>query len=119
MKEIKRGEIYYADLSPVVGSEEGGIRPVIVLQNDKGNLHSKTVIVAAITTAKPKPQMPTHITITGCGLREESTVRLEHIRTIDKARLKEYTGIADKTTMNRIDHAITVSFGIEYSEGLQ
>lgn len=118
MKEIKRGEIYYADLSPVVGSEQGGIRPVLILQNDTGNKHSPTTIVAAITSRKTKAALPTHVTITADCLKTQSTVLLEQIRTIDKTRLDEYIGKLDKNTMGAVDKAIVVSFGIKYLEVL-
>ena len=115
---IKRGEIYYADLSPAVGSEQGGIRPVLILQNDTGNRHSPTTIVAAITSREKKAALPTHVDITAAGLKTKSTVLLEQIRTIDKNRLAEYVGRLDKETMGKIDHAIITSFGIKYMEAL-
>ena len=118
MKEIKRGEIYYADLSPAVGSEQGGVRPVLVLQNDTGNRHSPTTIVAAITSRGKKAELPTHVNITAAGLKTQSTVLLEQIRTIDKTRLAEYVGRLDKDSMGKIDHAIITSFGIKYMEAL-
>lgn len=118
MKVIKRGEIYYADLSPVVGSEQGGIRPVLILQNDMGNKHSPTTIVAAITSRKTKAVLPTHVSITADCLKTQSTVLLEQIRTIDKTRLDEYIGKIDKDTMSAVDKAIIVSFGIKYMEVL-
>lgn len=118
MKEIKRGEIYYADLSPVRGSEQGGIRPVLVLQNDTGNKHSPTTIVAAITSRKTKAMLPTHVKFTADCLKTESTVLLEQIRTVDKSRLTEHLGKIDKKTMSAVDKAIVVSFGIKYLEVL-
>lgn len=118
MKEIRRGEIYYADLSPVVGSEQGGIRPVLILQNDMGNKHSPTTIVAAITSRKTKADLPTHVSFTAECLKSKSTVLLEQIRTIDKSRLTEYLGKMDKKTMGAVDRAIVVSFGIKYLEVL-
>lgn len=118
MKTVKRGEIYYADLSPVVGSEQDGVRPVLILQNDTGNKHSPTTIVAAITSRKTKAKLPTHVRITVKGLKAESIVLLEQIRTIDKRRLTEYIGRLDKNTMGKVDHAIIVSFGIKYMEAL-
>lgn len=118
MKQVKRGEIYFADLSPVVGSEQTGIRPVLVLQNDTGNSHSPTTIVAAFTSRKTKPKMPTHVRISTDGLRCESTVLLEQIRTIDKSRLGEYVGRLDKDTMGKVDYAIITSLGIKYMEVL-
>lgn len=116
MKEIKRGEIYYANLCPVIGSEQGGIRPVIILQNDVGNKYSPTTIVAAITSRKTKSKLPTHVPILSKSLNRKSTVLLEQIRTIDKSRLTEYIGKADVQTMRAIDRAIVISFGIEYLE---
>lgn len=113
--EIKRGDIYYADLTPVVGSEQGGTRPVLIIQNDTGNRHSPTVIAAAITSRQGKKPMPTHIRMGDSphGLERESTVLLEQVRTIDRARLKEYIGRADRATMQDVDHAIAVSFGLD------
>ena len=99
MNKIKRGEIYYTDLSPVIGSEQKGVRPVLILQNEKAAL-------------------PTHVPIKAEGLRKKSTVLLEQIRTIDKKRLIEYIGKLDKETMGKVDHAIVVSFGIKYLEAL-
>ncbi len=111
---VKRGEIYYADLSPVVGSEQGGVRPVLIVQNDVGNRFSPTVIAAAITSQREKAKLPTHIEIapTGCGLTKDSVVLLEQIRTIDKRRLKERMGMLDHHSMYRVDHALSVSFGL-------
>jgi len=110
---IKRGDMFYADLSPVVGSEQGGIRPVIIIQNDIGNKHSPTVIAAAITSQTGKNRLPTHIEIDckNSGLKADSVVLTEQIRTIDKSRLKEKIGhISD---MNKINNALGVSFGLE------
>ena len=111
---IKRGEIYYADLSPVVGSEQGGMRPVLIVQNDVGNKYSPTVIAAAITSQHDKSRKPTHIDISAecCGLSKDSVVLLEQVRTIDKQRLKEKMGVVDSTAMNRVDKALSVSFGL-------
>ena len=111
---IKRGDIFYADLSPVVGSEQGGLRPVLIVQNDVGNKYSPTVIAAAITSQQTKSNMPTHIKInaTGCGLSKDSIVLLEQIRTIDKQRLKEKMGTLDYNSMNGINKALSVSFGL-------
>lgn len=111
---IYRGEIYYADLSPVVGSEQGGVRPVLIVQNDVGNKHSPTVIAAAITSQREKNRLPTHIEIdsSSCGLAKDSVVLLEQIRTIDKQRLKERMGVLDQTSMDRINNALQVSFGL-------
>lgn len=113
MKEIKRNDIYYAELNPVVGSEQGGLRPVLVLQNDTGNRHSPTTIVAAITSSPRKTKLPTHIAIQATGLKKDSIVLLEQIRTVDKSRLIEFVGSLDKTTMEAVDHAVVVSLGIK------
>ncbi len=112
---VKRGDIYYADLSPVVGSEQGGVRPVLIVQNDVGNKYSPTVIAAAITSKREKNKLPTHIEVDGaeCGLAKDSVVLLEQIRTIDKKRLKEKTGRLDINSMQQIDRALSVSFGLE------
>ena len=111
---IKRGEIYYADLSPVIGSEHGGIRPVLIIQNDIGNKYSPTVIAAAITSQKDKTKLPTHISVDAndCGLAKDSVVLLEQVRTIDKRRLKEKMGALDTVSMDRVNKALTVSFGL-------
>ena len=111
---VRRGEIYYADLSPVVGSEQGGVRPVLIVQNDVGNKHSPTVIAAAITSQREKAKLPTHIELraASCGLSRDSVVLLEQIRTIDKRRLREHMGHADESVMNQVDSAIAVSFGL-------
>ena len=112
---IKRGDMFYADLSPVVGSEQGGIRPVIIIQNDIGNKHSPTVIAAAITSQTGKNKLPTHIEIgsQNNGLKEDSIVLTEQIRTIDKSRLKEKIGhIDDEVVMEKINNALGVSFGL-------
>ncbi len=111
---VKRGEIYYADLSPVVGSEQGGIRPVLIVQNDIGNRHSPTVIAAAITSRLDKAKLPTHISLhaDSCGLSKDSIVLLEQIRTIDKRRLKDRMGSIDRESMNRVDNALSISFGL-------
>ena len=111
---IRRGDIYYADLSPVVGSEQGGIRPVLIVQNDVGNKFSPTVIAAAITSQRFKTSLPTHIQVDaqGCGLSKDSIVLLEQVRTIDKRRLKERMGNLDETDMNRVNRALSVSLGI-------
>ena len=111
---IKRGDIYYADLSPVVGSEQGGIRPVLIVQNDVGNKFSPTVIAAAITSQRFKTNLPTHIQVDaqGCGLSKDSIVLLEQVRTIDKQRLKEKMGNLDEYDMNRVNRALSVSLGI-------
>lgn len=111
---VRRGEIYYADLSPVVGSEQGGIRPVLIVQNDVGNKYSPTVIAAAITSQKEKSKLPTHIEINAqnCGLAKNSVVLLEQIRTIDKKRLKERMGMLDEDAMYRVNSALSISFGL-------
>ncbi len=111
---IKRGDIYYADLSPVVGSEQGGVRPVLIIQNDVGNRFSRTVIAAAITTQKDKTPLPTHILLTSqsCGLSRDSVVLLEQVRTIDKKRLKERMGRVEEPYMDQVDRALSISFGL-------
>lgn len=111
---VKRGDIYYADLSPVVGSEQGGVRPVLIVQNDMGNRHSPTVIAAAITSQTDKAKLPTHIEVesNNCGLAKNSIVLLEQIRTIDKRRLKEKMGRLDDTSMQQVNGALSVSFGL-------
>lgn len=115
---IKRGEIYYADLSPVIGSEQGGIRPVLIVQNDVGNKYSPTVIAAAITSQRFKTNLPTHISVNAdnCGLSKNSIVLLEQVRTLDKQRLKERTGTLGNGDMSRIDRALSVSFGLAQTE---
>ena len=112
---IKRGDIFYADLSPVVGSEQGGVRPVLIVQNDVGNKYSPTVIAAAITSQQFKTRMPTHISVDAdvCGLSKDSVVLLEQIRTLDKKRLREKMGNLPETEMNRIDDALSVSIGLK------
>ena len=111
---IKRGDIYYADLSPVVGSEQGGLRPVLIVQNDVGNKYSPTVIAAAITSKMSKAKLPTHIDVTAAqvGLLKDSVILLEQIRTIDKVRLKEKMGHLDESAMWSVNEAISVSFGL-------
>jgi len=111
-KVILRGDIYYADLNPTVGSEQGGVRPLVILQNNIGNRHSPTVIAAAIT-AKPKKPLPTHAAIGhACGHLKESFVLLEQIRTIDRSRLREYVGRLDTQEMKKIDEALAISVGL-------
>lgn len=122
---ISRGDIFYADLSPVIGSEQGGLRPVLIVQNDIGNLHSPTVIAAAITSRLGKARLPTHIEVTrsSCelcdadcpGLVKDSVILLEQVRTIDKRRLKEKIGHLDDSLMVKVNEAITVSFGLDGS----
>ena len=111
---VKRGDIYYADLSPVVGSEQGGMRPVLIIQNDVGNRYSPTVIAAAITSKMGKTRLPTHIDIYAdkAGLAKNSVVLLEQVRTLDKRRLKEKMGHLDDGAMSEINAAIAVSFGL-------
>ena len=111
---VKRGDIYYADLSPVVGSEQGGIRPVLIVQNDVGNQFSPTVIAAAITSRRYKTNLPTHIRVNadGSGLARDSIILLEQVRTLDKKRLKEKMGNLDAADMTRVDRALSVSLGI-------
>lgn len=114
---VKRGDMFYADLSPVVGSEQGGIRPVLVIQNDMGNKYSPTVIVSAITSQLNKNKLPTHIELNNekFGLKSDSVILAEQIRTIDKSRLKEKIGHIDDNNiiMNQINNALGVSFGLE------
>ncbi len=113
---IKRGDMFYADLSPVIGSEQGGIRPVLIIQNDTGNKYSPTVIAAAITSQTGKNKLPTHIDIGSedNGLKADSVVLTEQIRTIDKSRLKEKIGhINDSSVMDQVNNAIGISFGLE------
>ena len=111
---IRRGDIFYADLSPVIGSEQGGLRPVLIVQNDVGNKYSPTVIAAAITSRMGKTKLPTHIDISApdVGLAKDSVILLEQIRTLDKQRLKEKMGHLDDTTMRGVNTAIQVSFGL-------
>ena len=111
---VKRGDIFYADLSPVVGSEQGGIRPVLIVQNDVGNRYSPTVIAAAITSQTEKSRLPTHIRLSppDCGLARDSVVLLEQIRTLDKRRLRECMGRLGDSTMDKVDRAISISFGL-------
>ena len=112
--QVKRGDIYYADLSPVVGSEQGGIRPVLIIQNDVGNSYSPTVICAAITSRMNKAKLPTHIEIDSrrCQIMKDSVILLEQIRTIDKQRLKDMIGHLDKERMRSVDEAIRVSLAL-------
>ena len=111
---VKRGDIFYADLSPVIGSEQGGVRPVLIVQNDVGNKYSPTVIVAAITSQINKAKLPTHLEIsaTEYGLSKDSVVLLEQVRTIDKKRLREKLGHLDEEMMHRVDEALSISFGL-------
>jgi mRNA interferase MazF len=111
---VRRGDIFYADLSPVIGSEQGGIRPVVIVQNDVGNKHSPTVIAAAITSRVDKTKLPTHIEVMAdrFGLAKNSVILLEQIRTLDKRRLRERIGHLDDEAMLRVNNAISVSFGL-------
>lgn len=113
---MKRGDIYRADLDPVVGSEQGGVRPVVIIQNDMGNLHSPTVIVAAVTT-RSKPHLPVHVHITAAesGLRRDSVVLLEQVRTLEKTRLTRRLGSLGEDAMRRIDRALALSLGTAHS----
>lgn len=110
---IKRGDIFYADLSPVVGSEQGGVRPVLIIQNDVGNKYSPTVIISAITSQLNKAKLPTHVEVSSdFGLPKNSVVLLEQIRTIDKKRLREKIGHTDEFFMKKVNEALTKSVGI-------
>ncbi len=111
---VRRGDIFYADLSPVIGSEQGGIRPVVIVQNDVGNKHSPTVIAAAITSRVDKTKLPTHIEVMAdrFGLARDSVILLEQVRTIDKKRLKEKMGHLEDETMEKVNGAISVSLGL-------
>ena len=111
---VRRGDIFYADLSPVVGSEQGGLRPVLIIQNDVGNRYSPTVIAAAITSRMGKTKLPTHISLNAvsCGLAKDSVVLLEQVRTLDKKRLKERMGELGTSDMHKVDNALSVSFGL-------
>ena len=115
--ELRRGQIYLADLSPVVGSEQGGVRPVVVIQNEWGNRHSPTVIVAAITSKLDKNKIPTHVTVSGIGLEKKSVLLLEQIRTIDKSRLKGFVGEIGPENLDALDKAIKVSLGVKKNGG--
>lgn len=114
MKEIKRGQIWYADLSPVVGSEQGGYRPILIIQNDIGNRYSPTIIGAVITSRHTKADLPTHIWLNDeCGLPKESMVECEQVRTLDKKRLKEFMGTVSKEVMQEIDKGLKISFALK------
>ena len=112
MKTVYRGEVYYAELSPVIGSEQGGIRPVLILQNNTGNRHSPTTIIAPITSVQKKSSLPTHIVIDYDFLESVSVVLLEQIRTIDKRRLREKMGTLDADSMSQVNKALSISFGL-------
>ncbi len=116
---IKRGDIFYADLSPVIGSEQGGIRPILVVQNDVGNKYSPTIIAAAITSQINKAKLPTHIEIASkdYGLTKDSVILLEQIRTIDKRRLRERIGHLDEERMKSVNEALNISFGLPTDDG--
>ena len=115
---VHRGDIYYADLSPVVGSEQGGVRPVLIVQNDVGNKFSPTVIAAAITSQKDKANLPTHIAVDAqdSGLMKDSIILLEQVRTLDKKRLRERMGHVEEQVMEKVDTAIAVSFGLPHDQ---
>ena len=115
---IKRGELYYADLSPVVGSEQGGVRPILIVQNDTGNKYSPTIIAAAITSQLTKAKLPTHIEINAheFGLSKDSVILLEQIRTLDKRRLKERIGKLPEITMRKVNVALLISLGFNENE---
>ena len=112
--EIKRGDLFYADLSPVIGSEQGGNRPVLIIQNDVGNKYSPTVIIGAITSKLTKARIPTHVELSASeyGLPKDSVILLEQVRTIDKMRLKEKIGSLDGKKMQAVDNAIILSLGL-------
>lgn len=112
--KVSRGDMYYADLSPVIGSEQGGVRPVLIIQNDVGNKFSPTVIAAAITSQTSKSRLPTHIDINSneFGLMKDSVILAEQVRTIDKSRLLEKIGQVDEVTMKKVNQALGVSFGL-------
>lgn len=111
--EIRRGDIFYADLSPVVGSEQGGVRPVLIIQNNVGNRYSPTIIAGAITSQLTKAKLPTHIEVQKgqFGLPKDSVILLEQLRTLDKRRLREKLGTLDRDTLRRVDKAILISLG--------
>lgn len=118
---IKRGELYYADLSPVVGSEQGGVRPILIVQNDTGNKYSPTIIAAAVTSKINKAKLPTHIELCAneYGLSKDSVILLEQIRTLDKRRLKEKIGELPSSTMRKVNVALLISLGFEDGSNLQ
>ena len=116
MAKVKRGDVFYAELEPVIGSEQGGVRPVLIIQNNVGNQHSPTTIVAAITGQLTKAKMPTHVDLAGRenGLAKNSVVLVEQVRTIDKTRLKEYICTLDKSVMDQVDQALLISMGLRW-----
>ncbi len=117
MGKVKRGDVFYAELDPVIGSEQGGVRPVLIVQNDVGNQHSPTTIIAAITGQLTKAKLPTHVDLAGRenGLAKNSVVLVEQVRTIDKTRLKEYICTLDKQIMEQVDQALLISMGLRWS----
>ena len=117
-KEMKRGDMFYCDLSPVIGSEQGGSRPVLILQNNVGNAFSPTTIIAAAITSKTdKPSLPTHIVLSHVtGLEKNSLLLLEQVRTVDRVRLREYIGSLDETTMEAVNKALCISLGLRYAD---
>lgn len=119
--KILRGDLYYADLTPVVGSEQGGVRPVLIIQNDVGNRYSPTVIVAAVTSRIGKRVLPTHAPLPAnhSGLKEDSVILLEQVRTIDRSRLKEYIGHLEPAVMQSVDKALAVSIGLPFVTGTE
>lgn len=117
MAKVKRGDVFYAELDPVIGSEQGGVRPVLIIQNDVGNQHSPTTIVVAITGQLTKAKLPTHVDLAGRenGLAKNSVVLVEQVRTIDKTRLKEYICTLDKQIMEQVDQALLISMGLRWN----
>ena len=117
MAKVKRGDVFYAELDPVIGSEQGGVRPVLIIQNDVGNQHSPTTIVAAITGQLTKAKLPTHVDLAGRenGLAKNSVVLVEQVRTVDKTRLKEYICTLDKQIMEQVDQALLISMGLRWN----
>ena len=117
MAKVKRGDVFYAELDPVIGSEQGGVRPVLIIQNEVGNQHSPTTIVAAITGQLTKAKLPTHVDLAGRenGLAKNSVVLVEQVRTIDKTRLKEYICTLDKQIMEQVDQALLISMGLRWN----
>ncbi|HHT50658.1 MAG TPA: type II toxin-antitoxin system PemK/MazF family toxin [Eubacteriaceae bacterium] len=111
---VKRGDVFYADLSPVIGSEQGGVRPVLVVQNDVGNKYSPTIIISAITSQINKAKLPTHVEISAAdfGLNKDSVVLLEQIRTVDKRRLRDKIGHFDDELMEKVNEGLLISFGL-------
>ena len=114
LRPVRRGEIYFADLSPVTGAEQGGVRPVLIVQNNIGNRYSPTIIAAAITGCRKRSEQPTHVQLLAaeCGLRYDSTVLLEQLRTLDRERLRSYIGRISQQTMGEVDTALGISIGL-------